>query len=55
MTNVKYYMFWIIMVLALVFWLRGLESETPKHNNLGSELFTEEPISIPDFSEDPLF
>lgn len=55
MTNVKYYMFWLIMFLALVFWLRGMEPVKPEYDGLGNELFTDEASSTLDFEEDPLF
>ena len=57
MTNVKDYMFWFIMILALIFFLRSLGPSGPEHlpvgeRDLGDELFTD---PVQDHSEDPIF
>ena len=61
MTNVKYYAFWIVIILVIIFWLRSLgptgpEVLIPGQTDLGDDLFTEEvPVEELDRLYDPLF
>jgi len=61
MTNVKYYMFYLIIFLAIIFGLRSLgNSKTtlpPGQRDLGNELFTDTEVSssTQELEEDLLF
>lgn len=63
MTNVKYLAFWVIMFLAVIFWLRSLDAPGPEklppgQIDMGNEIFIfeEEPtVTAEELQEDPLF